>query len=253
MVTLKILLVEDVIVTAMDLRQTLEKVGHKITGIARTLQAARQSVIANPPDLAIVDIILEKDSTGNGIDTVKELQIFHQMPIIYLTGNSEPGLFRSAKKTQPAAYLIKPFNATELLFNVELAYHYFQLKMMAPLDAPLPDYLLLPVGKGLERIDFADTVYLEADGSYTKVFMIDTKTVHTVSTNLKQLEQYFQLPNFFRISRSHVANLDYTRRIKDNELLLDNGRITLPISPEKRQDLFKRLTIVRTKKHFGDE
>lgn len=247
MISLKILLVEDVIVTAMDLRQTLEKAGHKVTGIARTLQAARQSVISNPPDLALVDIELEKHSVGNGVDTAKELQLYQPMPIIYLTANSEPAMFLSAKETRPAAYLIKPFNATELLFNVELAYHYFQARRIASADARMPGYLLLPVGKGLERINFDDVVYMEADGAYAKIIMVD-KSVHTVSTNLGQLEQYFQLPNFFRLSRSHVVNLNYIKRLKDSELILDNGRIVLPVPNTSRKELFKRLTVVRTKK-----
>lgn len=247
MTPLRILIVEDVVVTAMDLRQTLERAGHTITGIARTLQTALNSAITNPPDLALVDIELEKESTGNGIDTAKELLLHNPMPIIYLTANSERTMFQEAQQTQPSAYLLKPFKAAELLFNVELAYQNFRARLLAPIDAPLPKYLLLPIGKELARIDFDDVVYLEADGAYAKVFMID-KIVYTVSTNLGQLEPYFQPINFFRLSRFHIPNLNYINGIKDNELLLDHGRVALPIPANKRKELFRRLTIVRTKK-----
>ncbi|GAB3993087.1 hypothetical protein GCM10028807_27490 [Spirosoma daeguense] len=246
MTSLKILIVEDIIITAMDLRQILEKAGHKVTGIARTFDAARKSVIANPPDLALIDIELEKSSTANGIDTAKELLILHSMPIIYLTANSEPAMFESAMATQPAAYLLKPFKANEILFTIELAYHNFQNTRSIPADMSAQEYLLLPVGKGLEKIDLADVMYLEADGAYAKVILAD-RFVHTVSTNLGQLEQYFRVNNFFRLSRFHVVNLDYIKRLKDGELLLIDNQTILPIPATSRKELLKRMTVVRTK------
>ncbi|MBD2700648.1 response regulator [Spirosoma sp. BT702] len=246
MTSLKILIVEDEIITAMDLRLILEKAGHTVTAIARTFEAAQKSVKANPPDLALIDIKLEESSTGNGIDTAKELVAYHPIPIIYLTANSEPATFEQAKATQPAAYLLKPFKASEILFNVELAYHDFQKKQLVQNGAATTDYLMLPVGKGLEKIDLDDVMYLEADGAYAKVVMVD-KVVYTVSTHLGQLEPYFRGGYFCRLSRSHVVNLDFIRRLKDNEVLLTDNQTVLPIASTYRKDLLKRLTVVRTK------
>ncbi|GAB3693691.1 hypothetical protein GCM10027592_13800 [Spirosoma flavus] len=246
MTSLKILIVEDEIITAMDLRQILEKAGHTVTAIARTFEAAQKSVKTNPPDLALIDIKLEASSTGNGIDTAKELLASQPIPIIYLTANSEPATFELAKATQPAAYLLKPFKASEILFNVELAYHDFQKNHVVQPSASMSNYLMLPVGKGLEKIDIDDVMYLEADGAYAKVVMAN-KVIHTVSTNLGQLEPYFRTGEFCRLSRSHVINLDYIRRLKDNEVVLNDNQTVLPLASTFRKDLLKRLTVVRTK------
>lgn len=46
MTPLKVLIVEDVVLAAMDLCRTLEKAGHTVTGMARTFQDAVQATIA---------------------------------------------------------------------------------------------------------------------------------------------------------------------------------------------------------------
>ena len=245
MKSLNILIVEDNTITAMDLRETLEGAGHRITVTARTFQSALKSIIANPADLALIDIELE-GSTANGIDTAKELLAHHDMPIIYLTANSEPKTFQSAKETRPAAYLLKPFRAEELLFNIEVAYHYFHSILANPTGESVSDHLFLPVGKGHEKIQLDEVLYVKADGAYVKVVMADKQT-HTVSTNLSHLEQYFRTPNFFRLSRFHLINLDYIKRLKDNGLVLSDGTTVLPVPTTSRKELMKRLTVVKTK------
>lgn len=246
MTPLHILIVEDEIITAMDLRQTLEEAGHRVIGIARTLQAAVKAVKAQPPDLALIDIQLDASSTGDGLATARELLAHHPMPIIYLTANSDPEAFRAAKDTLPTAYLLKPFRPDELKLHVEVAYHYFQSTLLNPVPEPTPSHLFLPIGKGHEKILLNDVLYAEADGAYVKIYMAD-KIIHTVSTNLSHLAQYFRTPNFFRLSRFHLVNIDHIRRLKDNGLVMADNQATLPIPAASRKELLKKLTVVRTK------
>lgn len=243
---LKILIVEDEIITAMDLRQTLEEAGHTITGMARTFQAAIRSVKHNPPDLALIDVQLDRSSTADGIATAKELLTHHPMPIIYLTANSEPQTFQSAKETLPAAYLLKPFRPDELKLHVELAYHYFQTTLTHSADTRVSGHLYLPVGKGHEKIDPDNVIYVEADGSYVKIFLVSKDTYH-ISTNLSHLAQYLRMPNFYRLSRSLLINLNYVRRLEDNHLFLDDYKTVLQIPVTSRKELMKKIRIVRTK------
>ncbi len=242
MTFLNILIVEDVLLTAKDICRTLEKAGHRVTAIARTLEAARESVLASPPDLALIDIRLE-NSAGDGIETAKELLRYHKMPIIYLTANSDLRQFWSAQETRPAAYLLKPFKVDELIFNIELAHHNYQFINQ---PATLPGHLMLPTKGGLEMITLSKVVYLQADGVYAKVILSDGNT-YMVSTGLGQLEIYFDPPSFFRLSRSHIVNLSYIKCMKDNELILDFGQIALQVPTGNRKELLKRIKVVRTK------
>lgn len=243
---LKILIVEDQTITAMDLRETLEEAGHTVTGIARDIQTAVKLVRSNPPDLALIDVHLE-GSTGDGIATARELLTYHRMPIIYLTANSEPETFEAAKQTLPAAYLLKPFRHDELKLQVELAYHHFRTNLPNAAEASVWKYVFLPVDKGYEKIAIEDVVYLKADGAYAKVYTVKDETPYHVSTNLSHLAQYFPLPNFYRLSRSLLINLDYLDRLERNHLFMNDNKMVIQIPLASRKDLLSKLTVVRTK------
>ncbi|AKD54309.1 response regulator [Spirosoma radiotolerans] len=247
MKSLKILLVEDETITAMDLRETLEEAGHKVTAIARNFEQAIRAAKSNPPDLALIDIHLEEGSTENGITTARELIAEHRMPIIYLTANSDVETFQLAKETLPAAYLLKPFRHDELKLQVELAYYYFHYNQKNTSGASMSGTLYLPVDKGHEKIDMNDVLYLQADGSYVKVFMIQKELPHHISTNLSHLAQYFSAPNFYRLSRSLLINLNHLERLERNHLFLINHKTPIQIPSTSRKELMKKLTIVRTK------
>jgi len=247
MESLKILIVEDETITAMDLRETLEEAGHKVTAIARNFEQAIRAAKNNPPDLALIDIQLEEGSTENGITTARELIAEHRMPIIYLTANSDVETFQLAKETLPAAYLLKPFRHDELKLQVELAYYYFHYNQTNTNGSPVSETLYLPIDKGHEKIEMKDVLYLQADGSYVKVFMIQKESPHHISTNLSHLAQYFSTPNFYRLSRSLLINLNHLERLERNYLFLINHKMPIQIPSASRKELMKKLTVVRTK------
>ncbi len=241
---LKILIVEDELITAMDLRETLEVAGHQVTSIARNYQEALKALDRQLPDLALIDIKLD-GSAGDGITTARELVRQHPMPIIYLTANSEPQMFQSARETRPAAYLLKPFRHDELKLQIELAYYNFQLKSTNDADVPL--YVYWPVRDGYEKIDLKEVLYLEANGAYTKAYLMKRKEPYQISTNLSHLAHYFLAPNFYRLSRSLLINLDHLERLEHNHVYLANYRPAIQIPASGRKELMKKLTVVRTK------
>lgn len=243
---LKILIVEDETITAMDLRETLQEAGHTVTAMARTFQDAVKAVKNDPPDLALIDIHLEGSSV-DGIETAKKLLEIHSMPIMYLTANSEPETFQSAKETLPVAYLLKPFRHDELKMQVDLAYHSFQFNLAKTATSPVSDYLYFPVDKGHEKIDPNEVLYIEADGSYVKIFLATKKSYH-ISMNLSHLAQYFPTPNFYRLSRSLLINLNYLERLETTHLYLVNYELAIPIPAASRKELMNKLRVVRTKK-----
>ncbi|GAB4020871.1 LytR/AlgR family response regulator transcription factor [Spirosoma koreense] len=244
--SLKILVVEDNLLTAMDIRTTLWEAGHEVIAIARTYQQALASVKLHAPDLALIDIHLA-DSPADGITIAKELLSTRRMPIIYLTAHSEPQTYQAVKETQPLAYLLKPFQPDELKAKVELSYLYFQTLASSSAEVAITGQVFLPVDKGYEKIDANDVVYVEADGSYARVFLTGQKLPYQISTNLSHMAQYFPWPNFHRLSRSLLINLNYIKRLEDNYLFMTDNQTVLQIPAAGRKELMKKLRIVRTK------
>ena len=246
MESLHILIVEDDVITAHDIQETLEKAGHEVLAIARTYQEAIAAVKRQPPDLTILDVHLE-GSAADGIITAKELLTLHRMPIIYLTANSEMETFQRAKQTRPAAYLLKPFRHAELALQVELAYYHYQINQK-PTDNSAPSgSLYLPINKGYEQIIKNDVVHLQAEGAYVKLFLLQKEAPLLLSMNLGYLSQYFDAPNFYRLSRSLLINLNYVERLEGSSVFMRTHKIPLQIPETNRAELMKKLAVVRTR------
>ncbi len=169
------------------------------------------------------------------------------MPVIYLTASSEYETFRRAKETLPAAYLLKPFRHAELAIQVELAYHHHQVNQVPtdPLTQPTDFYL--PINKGYERVAKSNIAFLQAEGAYVKVFLAAPPTTHLLSMNLGYLSQFFTTPNFHRLSRSVLINLDHLERLERSQVFMKNYATALPLPENSRAELMKKLTLVRTR------
>ena len=67
----KILIVEDELIVARDLRKTLERNNHKVVGVATSVEKALLMIKESKPLLVLVDIFLKGNLTG--IDLAIEL------------------------------------------------------------------------------------------------------------------------------------------------------------------------------------
>lgn len=243
MKSLSILIVEDQLIAALDIKETLESSGHRITSIARSYDDAMTSVFLNVPDIAIIDVNLG-EASKDGILTAKELKSKYAFPIIFLTGNHELETFKAAKETIPAAYILKPFKQKELSFQIELAYHSFTKEKNTVLDLKKSLDLYLPSVKGLRKIIKSDVVYLKANGSYVNVYLRNETESLIYSMNLSFLAQFFP-ENFYAISRSYVINLDFAETIDDQKIKLKGFQELIPVPDSKKAALFDILPIVR--------
>jgi DNA-binding LytR/AlgR family response regulator len=250
MKALKILIIEDDIVIAHDIKETLEEGGHIVTDIVRNKSAALTTMRINPPDLVLIDIHLEH-SPDDGIDIAHHILALSTIPIIYLTGFAEKPTIDRAQQTHPAAYLLKPFRKKELAIQVELAYYNYQASLTSSADPFLSDSLYLPVdnGRGYTKIRKSDVLYLNADRAYVEIYMLREQKKRVFAMNLGYIAQFFTAPNFYNLSRSLVVNLDYIERIEKGQFYLE-GRDNLPISfPEASYKRFiQQFAIVKTPK-----
>jgi CheY-like chemotaxis protein len=79
----KILVVEDEAIVAMDIADTLRKLGHEVTATVPSGERAIASIQENRPDLIIMDVGLEGEM--DGIQTAEQIRAQFSIPVIYLT------------------------------------------------------------------------------------------------------------------------------------------------------------------------
>jgi PAS domain S-box-containing protein len=114
----KILLVEDESIEAMDIKRTLESFGFKVPYIASNGEEALKKVLEIMPDLILMDIILKGQI--DGIDVASKIKKLN-IPVIFLTAYPEDDTIERAKLTEPYGYIVKPYGSTELKHIIKLA------------------------------------------------------------------------------------------------------------------------------------
>lgn len=115
----RILIVEDDILVASDMKLMLQSSGYKITGIANSASKALGMFNLEYPDLILCDINLRTKRTG--IDFVAKTRKITLVPVIYVTAYADNQTVTKACATAPDSYLVKPFTKTQLLTSVALA------------------------------------------------------------------------------------------------------------------------------------
>ena len=125
---IKILLVEDELLIARDLKRQLEKLEYTVSDIASSGMVAIQSVSNNPPDLVLMDI--EIKGKINGIETAQEILAIKHLPIIYLSAYADDRTIKEASKTGGYGYLVKPFNIRELHATIQTVINKHQEQLM---------------------------------------------------------------------------------------------------------------------------
>ncbi len=122
----KILVVEDEQRVAFHWQEKLKRLGFIVTGIADTENRALSKAEEIPPDLVLMDIVIEGDI--DRIETAKQMWQKFNIPVIFLTASTDEETMQQAKLSEPFAYLIKPFNERELKFMIDAALYKYNLE-----------------------------------------------------------------------------------------------------------------------------
>ena len=133
-----ILIVEDELVVANDIRLTLERAGYIVLGVARSYHSAMDMISLTPPGLVLLDIFLKGDLTG--IDLAAQLNK-KDIPFVYLSANCNSSVLEMAKVTQPSGFIVKPFREKDLLVTLDIARYRHDIKrqMATAAAEQLPD------------------------------------------------------------------------------------------------------------------
>lgn len=118
-----VLIVEDELITAESISELLTDEDYKVTGVAKdaltALQLCRQAV--DPPRVIVCDINIAGDIKG--VELARQLKKLYGCEIIFLTAYSDTKTLESAFEADPVMYVVKPYNDTQLLVAVQMAFN----------------------------------------------------------------------------------------------------------------------------------
>lgn len=108
----KVIIVEDDLILNLLYESYLERLGFQTEGELVYGKTAIEVTKKLKPDLIIMDISLEGEI--DGIEAMLEIRKFSDVPVIYITGNSDPYHLERAKETDYIDYLTKPIEFDDL-------------------------------------------------------------------------------------------------------------------------------------------
>jgi response regulator NasT len=114
----RVALAEDEAIIRLDLRETLEEEGYTVVGDTGRGDEMLELVAATNPDVVILDI---KMPGMDGIEVARHIAATHDAAVVILTAFSQRDLIDQAIEAGALAYLVKPFQRSELVPAVEIA------------------------------------------------------------------------------------------------------------------------------------
>jgi two-component system response regulator LytT len=239
---ISILIVEDDMIIAANLSIQLTSLGYEVTGILPRGEEAILHVEKHSPQLLLMDINLK--GSLNGIETAKAIQRNNDIPIIYLTANSDDTTFEKARETHPMAFITKPFNKLSLQRTIALVVE--QIKEASNANhikqqiEVLNDRIFVRHNGRMEKLLLDDILYIEADRNYCT--LITPKINHMLTCTLKVMEEKLPSSSFVRVHRSYIINISKLDVFADGHLEI--GRKVIPMGKSYKELLLNRIRTV---------
>jgi len=114
----RVVLAEDEAIVRLDLKETLEEEGYEVVGDTGRGDHAVDLVAELDPDVVILDIRMPG---LDGIEAASRIAASHDAAVVILTAYSQRDLVDRAIEAGALAYLVKPFQRSELVPAVEVA------------------------------------------------------------------------------------------------------------------------------------
>jgi len=241
---IKILVVEDEMIIGAKISMQLTSLGYEVTGILPRGEEAIIHVEENRPDIVLLDINLK--GKFNGIETALQIQKLADIPIIYLTANSDEATFNKAKASRPYAFISKPYKQLDLQRAIELTICRMAENETGPHadessddERPfiLSDRIFVRHREKMIKIIVAEILYIEADRNYCRIFTRNKE--YLLSITLKTIEEKLPGRIFLRTHRSYMINLAHVDEVAEGHVII--AQKAIPLSTGLREQLLQRI------------
>ncbi len=191
----------------------------------------------NNPDVVFLDIEMPDYSGFELIGFFKEVDF----EIVFVTAYSKYAI--QAFEVSAVDYILKPVQLEQLENAIEkVGQKVSALSMFDRLETLKTNLstnqiqkIAVPVGDGLIFVKTDEISHIDADGSYSKIFLVDGSDIF-VSKKLKYFQELLNgKGSFYRVHRSHLVNLSFVKKYNRHQgkVILEND-IKISISRDKK-------------------
>lgn len=121
-----ILIVEDEAIIAYNLASKVQRLGYDVVGITATGEEAIELARLHRPSLVLMDIKLAGEM--DGIAAAQQINRECNMPILFLTANSDPDSDEQMRQAGSVGRILKPFDKRDIRIQIEKALEFASSK-----------------------------------------------------------------------------------------------------------------------------
>jgi two-component system response regulator LytT len=211
---LKILIVEDEVLIAEDLKDILISFGVQNILLTHTKNDGYSALSSFKPDVVLLDIRMEKEL--DGLELGNLINEKFKIPFIFITAHSDVALIQKILQTKPAGYITKPFKKSDLFAQLNL------------LISKSSENAQIVIKENYQNviIKHNDILFIESEGNYLNIYTTIKK--HLIRMTLEELFELLANNNFVKVHRSYVINK--TKVTTFNKKEIEIGEYKIPLS-----------------------
>jgi two-component system LytT family response regulator len=249
MQTINAVIVEDMPIAEAHLRKLLSDNFSEINVIASYSSAKEAIKHLSGLNFQLLFLDIEFNDNYNAFRMLEDID-FTEMHIIFTTAFER--YRKEADDVDSIKYLLKPIKLEELKKAVVRSMQILIGK--EKLAAIEEKYEAVKTGKlsiNTEGISYfiepSDITYMEASGAYTKIFYYSGQTLNQIlaTQNLGKYETILSSPNFIRVHKKYLININYAKSCKRNKLKLvfGNTEVDIMISKDRRKEIIEKISL----------
>lgn len=179
----RVVIAEDEAIIRLDLKETLEEEGYEVIGETGRGDDAVALVRDLKPDIAILDI---KMPGIDGLTAARQITADQICAVLILTAFSQRDLIEKARDAGALAYLVKPFQRSDLVPAIELAVGRFrELRALMEQTKSLEDQL-----ETRKIVDRAKGLLMDSHGfTESEAFAFVQKTAMSERTTMRAIAE----------------------------------------------------------------
>ena len=131
-----ILVVEDELLIAYDLKEILEEEGYNAIINIVTVAQAIETIESEKPVLVLIDINLKNNDDGDSLGHY--LLKKDCIPYLYITSHSDKVTMERVKETRPYGFIVKPFKPIDVKTTISIILNNYEHKDLDPMRSTEP-------------------------------------------------------------------------------------------------------------------
>ncbi len=232
----RILVIEDDEQVRLPLVDLLEINGFEVESAENGVAGIRLAR-ANPPDLIISDIMMPEVDGYSVLEALQAGPETSVVPFLFLSAKTNATDIREGLGLGADDYLVKPYQANELLAAIRTRLEKHQRISRAAAQAATEskiDHIFIKDGDSCWFVDFDDLRLLESEENFVRLFFHEEKPL--IHRSLNSMEERLPASLFFRANRRQIINLKWIRKIKP----WFNGGLLVTMKDENTVEMSRR-------------